>query len=224
MNNFQKLQEKIKYRFKNELNLEMALSHPSLRQSKNYKFDYQRLEFLGDSVLNIVITKNLYNLYPNFTEGQLAQFRNYLISKPVIYKAAQKIDLHSYIIMTKGEEKSGGRQNISNIENTLEALIGAIYVDSQVFIDAAENFILNLWEEFFGLYAESDDPKTYIQNYSQSLGLGTPKYELVKQEGTSHSPTFTVSVKLDNGKRMNGCGHSIKEAQKDAARKLKNII
>jgi ribonuclease-3 len=188
MNNFQKLEETIKYKFKNELNLEMALSHPSLRQSKNYKFDYQRLEFLGDSVLNLVITKNLYNLYPNFTEGQLAQFRNYLISQPVIYKAASKINLHTYIIMTKGEEKSGGRQNISNIENTLEALIGAIYVDSQSVVDATENFILNLWEEFLGLYAESDDPKTYIQNYSQSLGFGTPKYELAKQEGPPHSP------------------------------------
>ena len=221
---FQELELKIDYSFQDSSYLEMALSHPSLKQTIDYKFDYQRLEFLGDSVLSLVITKKLYNLYPDYDEGQLAQIRNYLISKNTIYKAACKIDLPLYIIMTKGEEKSGGRNNISNIENSLEALIAAIYIDSNYSITNIEKFILRIWEEFFNSYDESDDPKTYIQNYSQSLGFGVPIYAIVNQTGSAHSPIFTVSVTLENNLFAQGSGPSIKEAQKDAARKIKSLI
>jgi ribonuclease-3 len=126
--------------------------------------------------------------------------------------------------MTKGEEKSGGRNNISNIENSLEALIAAIYIDSNYSITNIEKFILRIWEEFFNSYDESDDPKTYIQNYSQSLGFGVPIYEIVNQTGSAHSPIFTVSVTLENNLFAQGSGPSIKEAQKDAARKIKSLI
>ena len=217
---FQELEEKIEYSFKNKLNLKMALSHPSLKQTVSYQFDYQRLEFLGDSVLSIIITKKLYNLYPNFDEGQLAQFRNHLISKDTICKAAKKIDLSVYIIMTNGEEKSSGRKNPNNIENCFEALIGGIYIDSDYILDSAEKFVLSLWQDFFKIYEQSDDPKTYLQIYSQSLGLGTPKYQLIKQEGSSHSPMFTVAVSLGNDQIASSHGNSIKEAQKNAAKEL----
>lgn len=224
MNNFQKLQKIINYKFNHEVNLETALTHPSLKQTKYYKFDYQRLEFLGDSVLNIVITKYLYSTYPDLKEGQLAQFRNNLISKNIIYKAACKINIDEYIIMTEGEEKSGGRTNINNIEDTFEALIGAIFVDSQYSIIEAENFILNLWKGFFKSYNHDDDAKTFIQNYSQSKGFGTPNYRLMKQEGPIHSPTFYISLVLNNEFRSTGLGKSIKAAQKEAAENMKKLI
>ena len=218
------LEEKIHYRFQNLEYLEMAMSHPSLKQSPGYKFNSERLEFLGDSVLNIVITKTLYKLYSNFDEGRLAQFRNYLVSKDIIVKAAKKIDLQLYIIMSQGEEKSGGRSNVNNIENSFEALIGAIYIDSDYSIEDTEKFVLKIWQEFFDSYDQSDDPKTYIQNYSQSMGFGTPKYNLIKQEGSPHSPIFTVSIALNNELSSIGSGQSLKEAQKNAARRLRDLI
>jgi ribonuclease-3 len=221
---FKTLEEKIQYSFNDKTYLEMALSHPSLKQTDSYKFDYQRLEFLGDSVLSIVITKRLYNLYADFNEGQLAQFRNYLISKDVIYKVAYKIDLQIYLIMTQGEEKSGGRENIGNLENSLEALIAAIYIDSDYSLLSVENFVLSHWQEFFESYNDFDDPKSYIQIYSQSLGLGVPIYNVIKQEGSSHSPIFRASVSLKNNLTANSSGKSIKEAQKNAAKNLISII
>ena len=118
---FNELENKIGYKFNQLSLLEESLSHSSLRQNKKqYKFDYEKLEFFGDSILSFVITEKLYNEYTSLNEGELAKFRNYLISKDIIVQAANSINLSQYIIMTDGEEKVGGRINVNNIENAME--------------------------------------------------------------------------------------------------------
>ena len=223
---FNELEQKIGYRFNDLSVLEESLSHSSLRQhKKQYKFDYEKLEFFGDSILSFVITEKLYSEYTSLNEGELAKFRNYLISKDIIVEAANTIHLSQYIIMTDGEENAGGRSNVNNIENAMEALLAAIYVDSHYQIHHARSLILKLWHRFFDLYDEPEaDPKGYLQAYSQSLGFPPPKYKIISQMGESHTVEFTCEVSLQSGEKSTGKGFSIKSSQKVAAKNLIKLL
>lgn len=212
------LEQKLNYQFKNlELVFE-ALSHPSLNQEKSEHKNYERFEMLGDSILGFLITEILFNKYKNYEEGNLAKIKGYLVSKDVICLAAEKINLADFIIMTKGEENSGGRLNPNNIENTMEALIAAIYLDSS--IDVVKNIINNLWSEFLHDFDLNEmDPKTSLQEWSQKNKLGLPHYKILQSEGPSHLPNFIVQVSTGLYNET-GQAHSIKNAEKDAAKKL----
>lgn len=220
MESFDKLESLLGYIFKNKELLIEALSHPSLRQHHEYKAnkDYERLEFLGDAVLNLIITEILFKNFRDYNEGSLAKIRSYLVCKETICVVGGKLSLKDYIIMTHGEELAGGRNNPNNIENVTEALIAAIYLDSN--IEVTHNIIQKLWAEFIKVKDLTDyDPKTALQEWAQSKDHHIPIYQLIKREGVAHLSTFTVSVKIKDYEQI-GVGHSIKEAEKNAAREL----
>jgi ribonuclease-3 len=226
-----KLETLLKYTFKDSLLLIKALSHPSLKQHDNLKkyfekqkYEFEKLELLGDAVLGMIIVELLVDYYPRFNESMIAKFRNFLVSKKTIAKVASRIKLFDFWIMTDGEKKSGGNKNISNLENTLEALIGAIYLDSSD-INIIKNVIKNLWlKHIETVNLMILDPKSSLQELSCVMDLGVPKYEIMKQEGLPNSPTFTSKVFLENGAYKEGCGKSKKEAEIAAAQKLLTLL
>lgn len=226
---FDTLEETLEYSFINKRLLMEALSHPSLKQhiSKNKtpeateEKNYERLELLGDALLGFIITEFLFKHFAHHNEGALAKIKSYLVCKEMLCTVAAKIKLADYIIMTQGEEASGGRQNTNNIENTMEALIAAIYLDSD--IEIVRNVIKRLWAEFL-LWANlkdlpENDPKTALQEWSQSKQNVKPMYKVIDKKGTAHFPDFTVEVEV-LGLKAIGSGHSVKTAEKDAAKHL----
>ena len=217
-NNFAKLEGILNYKFNDISLLEEALSHPSLKQTDNSKHDYERLEFLGDAILGFLVTEMIFNKFTDYEEGHIAKIKAYAISGDILVKIADTINLADHIIMTRGEETSGGRSNHNNIENTMEALLAAIYLDSN--IDQVRTIVTTLWSKHIeNIDFSTADPKTYLQELLQNKTHIMPKYEVIKQEGAVHSPIFTVRVSVSD-KSQTGTGKTIKEAEKNAARKL----
>ena len=126
------LENALNYKFKNLALLKEALSHPSLKQHDNTIVDYERLELLGDSILGFLITEMIFNNFLFYEEGSIAKIKAYVVSRETIVKVAETLCLSEYILMTIGEEKSGGKTNQNNIENVMEALLAAIYLDSDI--------------------------------------------------------------------------------------------
>lgn len=220
-----KVEQLIGHDFNNKDLVIEALSHPSLRQHiiKQQQFkDYERLELLGDALLGFIITEILFKNFDQYTEGKLAKIKAHLVSKEIICKIATSLNLAAYIIMTYGEELSGGRENPNNIENTLEALLGAIYLDSN--IEKVREVIIKLWEKFlFSTDLIHIDPKTTLQEWAQNLGEDKPIYEVISKIGEAHSPIFTVEVRVKNYKQT-AQGSSIKSAEKKSAMKLLELL
>ncbi len=226
-----KLEAMLKYDFRDRLLLIKALSHPSLKQHNSFKryferqkYEFEKLELLGDAVLSLVIIELLVDHYPKFGESLIAKFKNHLVSKKEIAKIASEIRLYDFWIMTDGEKKSGGSKNISNLENTLEALIGAIYLDSKD-IHLIKKVIKKLWHKpIETVNLEVLDPKSSLQELSYVMDLGVPQYEIIKQEGQSNDMVFTSKVSLENGASKEGSGKSKKEAEIAAAQKLLTLL
>ncbi|MDF2964985.1 MAG: rnc [Rickettsiaceae bacterium] len=221
--NIQALEQLLGYNFIDEALIFEALSHPSLNHNQHAKnspkiSNYERLEFLGDSVLNLVISELIYHRYSEYDEGMLAKLRASLVCKEQISQIAKSLKLAEYIIMTEGEEKSGGRLNENNLENAMEAIIGAIYLDSN--LEEVKKVISKLWKDVLAspveLYA---DPKSALQEWVQARKLPIPSYDVVEQTGSSHSPLFKVQIKVD-GVSAVGVGKSKKAAEKEAAKLL----
>ena len=184
------LEERIIYKFRNGLLLAEALTHPSISlERKNYPFDNQRLDFLGDAVIQVAVTEHLFRMFPDFGEGQLTKLRTRIVSRPALRDRALALDLGSFIMMGRGEEASGGRERASTLADAFESLVGAIYLDGG--FDAARIFILRQMESVF--------------------------IEILSQTGPEHSKVFICCV-LWNGLELGrGCGCSKKEAQVAAA-------
>lgn len=219
MEDLKKLQCDLGYSFKDVDLLSCSISHPSLKQIKNDAKDYERLEFLGDAVLGMIITEAIYIKFYAVDEGRLAKIRAALVCKESICKVAKHLKLEDIMIMTRGEELSGGRSNLNNVENVMEAIIGAIYLDGG--LEEARKVVLSLWGELIAVGdMVADDPKSSLQEWSQSRSMSIPRYDVVSREGESHSPTFKVMVTIDDLSPEHGEGRSIKAAEKDAARKL----
>lgn len=217
----QVIESSLNYIFHNKGLLLEALSHPSLNKTshENYK-DYERLELLGDTVLNLIITEELINRFKKVQEGKLAQIRAYLVSRDIIAKVAECTNIAQYIIMSHGEETSGGRNNISNVENVIEALIAAIYKDGGLSI--CREWVLNLWHKYMNdsLNASLEfDPKSRLQELTQSLKLGIPKYTVLKISGLDHAPLFTVEAKVAQYISISN-GNTKKAAEKSSAQEL----
>lgn len=214
--NLIKLQSDLGYEFENISLLSEALSHPSLKQVNKNQKDYERLEFLGDAVLSLLISEEIYKAFTKYDEGMLAKTRAYLVCKDSICKVSEHLKLEEFIIMTRGEELSGGRTNLNNIENTMEAIIAAIYLDGG--IEAARAVVLKLWAP---LIENSEvvyiDPKSALQEWSQSRSMSVPLYCVVSRTGESHAPLFKVMVTIDDLDPEYGEGKSIKAAEKEAA-------
>ena len=213
------LEERIGYKFRNSLLLAEALTHPSLgHEAQRYHFDYQRLEFLGDAVLQLVITEYLFRHFGAEAEGQLTKLRSRLVSREALRAHAATLDLGRYIMMGRGEESSGGRGRTSTLADAFEALIGAIYLDGG--LDAAKEFILTQTRGDLEQLAETPvdiNPKGQLQELLQSISPRSPVYELVSQSGPEHEKTFVSQVVWEGIVLGQGNGRSKKQAETVAA-------
>jgi ribonuclease-3 len=216
------VEEILGYNFKNTKLLDEALTHPSISMQRSENeaiFNYERLEFLGDAVLALVVAELLVNKYPNEREGSLAKRHSGLVHGEALAVIAENLGISQYIKMTAGEASSGGRQNRSNMENTLEAIIGAIYMDGG--IGAAKSFVMAHWKNAIEQMTHPPkDAKTSLQEWAQGRGLGIPVYEVARISGPAHEPHFVIRVIVDGYESAEASGPSKKKAEKAAAEML----
>lgn len=217
-NFFLKLENNINYRFANQALLQQALTHPSLSKENKNKPNYQRLEFLGDKVLSLVISDFLMKKYQDESEGDLSKRQAALVSGETLAQIAIEINLESFLQVSKGEENLGGKTNKRNLENALEALIGAIYLDSNY--DEAKNFITKFWYNFLEKnIAPPKDPVSQLQEIVQIKSKQLPQYTTSKTGGSDHDPIFTATVKiLHLNLEFSAEGKSKKDAQKQVSK------
>jgi ribonuclease-3 len=213
------IEVRLGYKFRNPLLLAEALTHPSLAyESQKAHFDNQRLEFLGDSVLQLVLTEHLYRMFPDSPEGHMTKLRAQLVSRQALAQFASHLQLGHYILLGKGEEASGGRKRASTLADALEALIGAIYLDSGY--QSAHELVLRLFEQGIGLVAESkteSNPKGTLQETLQSLSQEAPRYRITGESGPDHRKVFHAQVIWRDEVLAQGRGKSKKEAEVRAA-------
>jgi len=210
------LQKALGYAFKDRSLMETALTHPSYA-GEHRTPHYQRLEFLGDAVLELSISRILYFELPNVDEGRLTRLRAELVREESLYIIARKLGLGNFIRLSVGEERSGGRDKPSILSDITEALIAAVYLDGG--FDAAFGLVSRLYEGMINADALKDtlDAKTRLQEHTQKQGI-MPVYEMISSEGPPHAPTFTYRV-LKNGEELGvGSGRSKQAAQQEAAR------
>jgi ribonuclease-3 len=202
--------------FKDADILKVALTHSSVLKLHHVQ-SYERLEFLGNGVVNLVLADLLYRMHPEASEGELSIMHAKLVGTGVISGIAQGIGLGDLLWMDKGEEKIGGRQNPRNLEDSLEAVIGAIYVDGGY--NAAKVTITKLWQAHISMSQSllSQDSKSRLQEWSQRNGFGLPTYTLESQSGPDHQPEFTACVFITNSGKEYGSGKSKKLAAHAAA-------
>ena len=199
--------------------LEEALSHPSLDRRRQGGRDYQRLEFLGDRVLGLVMSTALYRDDDSANEGALAVRFNTLVRRETVAKAALLVDLGQYMHLGKSEDRQGGRGKPAILADVCEAVIGALYLDGGLAV--AEAFVLRYWADFMSSSeAAAKDPKTQLQELLQAKSGKPPRYKVAGREGPDHAPVFTVEVKADGHAAAAGQGGSLQEAEKAAARSM----
>lgn len=211
------LEQRIGYIFQEKGLLKQALTHSSFanEQKINKWDDYERLEFLGDAVLELVSSEYLYKNHPRLPEGELTKKRSSMVCEPALAYCARDVELGSFIFLGKGEEASGGRKRDSITSDVLEAVIGAIYLDgglgaAKAFID---RFILSDLENKQLFY----DSKTILQEQVQKNGEGRLHYVLIEESGPEHDKLFRVEAMIDDKKIGTGSGRTKKHAEQQAA-------
>ena len=213
------LEERIGYKFRNSLLLAEALTHPSVgHETQRHHFNNQRLEFLGDAILQLVITEYLFNHFSAEAEGQLTKLRSRLVSRETLRVRAAVLDLGRYLMIGRGEEASGGRERASTLADAYEALIGAIYLDSD--LETARKFILAQSKPDLEEVAEAPvdiNPKGHLQELLQSISPRSPAYELISESGPEHDKIFVVKCVWENMILGQGSGRSKKQAETAAA-------
>jgi len=213
------LESRIHYKFRNSLLLAEALTHPSLAyESQRPHFDNQRLEFLGDAVIQLVVTEDLYRRFPEQPEGRLTKVRSQIVSRKALAKFATDLDLGTYVLLGKGEESSGGRKRPSTLADAFEALIGAIYLDGG--FDAVRALVLRLCGEEIARIASSAterNPKGELQENLQSIEPQAPIYRIIGESGPDHRRVFQAEVSWRGRLLATGKGKSKKEAESRAA-------
>lgn len=220
----QELERIIQYQYKDPSLLINALTHTSYaneHKREGIKHN-ERIEFLGDAVLELVSSQFLYEAYPNLPEGELTKKRASMVCEPALAFCGREIKIDHYLILGKGEEQTGGRKRDSIISDAVEALIGSIYLDGG-FASAKEfilNFILNDLENKVLFY----DSKTILQEIIQGKGKEVLHYELVKEEGPDHNKTFTVVVCVGEETLGKGEGRTKKAAEQKAAYEAIKVI
>lgn len=217
MANLKELQEVIGYKFKAEGLLRQALTHSSYANEKHMKkhSDNERLEFLGDAVLEIVSSEYLYKNYPKMPEGDLTKFRASIVCEPTLALCTREMDLGKYLYLGKGENLTGGRKRKSILSDALESVIGAIYLDGG-FEEAksfVHRFILTDIENKKLFY----DSKTILQEIVQGNYTEVLNYALLSEEGPDHDKRFTVEARIGEKVIGHGTGHTKKAAEQEAA-------
>lgn len=216
--NFAEIEEKLGHRFRDRQLLARALTHASA----NSRFSNERLEFLGDRVLGLVIAEMLFGTYPDDSEGLLALKYNALVRGEACAAAAEAAGLSSHVLLAASEAASGGRKKTVILGGLCEAIIAALYLDGG--LEPARNFIDRYWAEAFALLgSDMRDPKTTLQEWAQSRereSRSAPVYRLVTREGPDHAPRFIVEVSVSGEGSETGEGRSKQEAQQCAARSM----
>jgi ribonuclease-3 len=204
----------ISYRFQDPELLRAALTHRS-----SGRLNYERLEFLGDSILNFVVASRLYELRPNNDEGDLSRLRSRVVRGDSLARLASGLRLGDYLIMGEGELKTGGFQRASILADALEALFGAIYLDGGY--EACRAVIREVCDEVIENLPDAEtlkDPKTRLQEWMQARARPLPEYQLLREEGAEHAKRFIIRARLpDSGDEMEAAGASRRKAEQAAA-------
>lgn len=210
------LEKKIGYEFKDKSLMELALTHSSYaNEMKINKYgNYERLEFLGDAVLELMSSLFFYQTYPDKNEGELTRLRSSMVCEPALAFCAREFDLQDYILLGKGEESTKGRERDSIVSDVFEALLGAMYLDGG--FEVAQNFVLSHVMKDLENKQLFYDAKTILQERVQQDGK-TLSYVLVKEEGPDHEKQFTINALIDNKVMGTGVGKSKKSAEQQAA-------
>lgn len=218
----EKLEKKLGRAFARPELLADALTHPSLGGEKGKKKKpssaYERLEFLGDRVLGLVVAAWLYEIYPVANEGELAKRHAALVNRDALKKVAEEIGLESALRLAHGETVGKGRKNLTVLSDAMEAVIGAMYLDGG--LAPAETFIRRYWDASIHEVHAPADPKTVLQEWAQGRGLPLPVYKVTERSGPAHAPRFTIEVHVKGHEPAAAPGNSKREAEKAAALSL----
>lgn len=215
------LEDMIDYHFKRMYLLNRALTHSSYanQHSLSYVEHNERLEFLGDSVLSLVISEYIFKKYRNKPEGKLSKIRANIVCEDSLHRKAKKLDLGRYMLFGKGEEMTGGRERTSILADALEALIAAIYIDGG--LEMAGKFVLGEFSDTIDRMVRrkyNSDYKSKLQEYIQKEQSLSVQYRVTGEEGPDHDKTFYVDVTVGDKYAGKGCGRSKKEAEQAAAK------
>lgn len=202
--------------------LDMALTHSSYahesRQNPRPPHN-ERIEFLGDTVLSLIVSTYMYNNFPNLDEGKLTKLRAHLVCENTLFEYAHRLHMGDYLLFGRGEELNGGRERASTLADAFESVLGAIYLDQG--LECARSYLLSLMQEdmdFICRHGICGDYKTFLQEYLQRNGDADIVYGLVGCEGPEHNKTFTMEVLLDGKVIGKGSGHRKKDAEQKAAK------
>jgi len=228
------LSNKINYKFKNLNLLTQALTHCSCELGPDENHN-ERLEFLGDSILGLVISEWLFNYFPTYSEGELTRMKASLVKGETLSELAKNLKLGESLRLGVGELKAGGRYRASNLENVFEALIGAIFLDTELDFKKTQSLVILIYQQNLKNLSEllekaredknkipmAQDAKTALQEYLQKLGEPLPIYEINKIEGPEHAQLFTVQCAVMNADFFTlGQGRTRKSAEQDAAKQM----
>ncbi|MFA4016740.1 MAG: hypothetical protein RUDDFDWM_001851 [Candidatus Fervidibacterota bacterium] len=213
------LMQRLKINLRNLALLNEALTHPSYCAEHKGVTSNQRLEFLGDSVLGLIVTKYLFERFPELSEGELTKVRATAVSEKVLSQVAKEIGLGEFLLLSKGEDQIGGRKRPSILADAFEALVGAIFVEKG--LKATADFVLSLLSKRIELIRDNHiiiDYKSRLQELAQRYFKATPTYRVITECGPEHNRTFTVAVYIGQKYISTGKGKSKREAEHDAAR------
>jgi len=217
-------EEKIGYTFKNKSYLETALTHSSYA-NENGCADNERFEFLGDSILSLIVSEKLFSDRENAKEGELSKIRASIVCEETLFNFARKVELTNYIRLGIGEERNGGRNRPSILADAFEALICAVFLDSD--FETVKKWLLGILSEDFDSIAKSGnnrDYKSMLQEILQKQGDCTITYSIVSESGPDHNKEFVCAVNL-NGKQLAvGTGRGRKQAEQEAAKKAVELL
>ena len=220
MSDFPELEKKLDTKFKNKDLLTQAFVHRSyLNENPNFHLSQnERLEFLGDAVLELVVTENLYNTYPDKAEGELTSWRAALVNAKMLSEVAKKLEFNDFLLLSRGEKKETGKSREYILANTMESFIGALYLDQG--LKAAAKFIIKHILSELPRVLESNlyqDAKSHFQEIAQEKTGITPAYSVLKEWGPDHIKHFKIGVYLNKELIAQGQGSSKQEAEQDAA-------
>lgn len=215
MSGLKALQKRLGYHFRQEPLLELALTHASA----NDQADYERLEFLGDRVVNMIVADRLYALYPDETEGDLSKRHTALVRGETLARAARALEVGADMIVSDAENTGGGRENDNILSDIMEAIIGAVYLDGG--LECARKVLDPLIEgDLRDMAAPPRDPKTALQEWTQARNLGLPDYEVTGRSGPDHAPDFVITVRVTGKPPATASGPSKRAAEKSAAQMM----
>ncbi|MDY6914714.1 MAG: ribonuclease III [Candidatus Cloacimonadota bacterium] len=213
------LQKYIGYKFENISLLRAALTHTSYKSVTNHYSAFERMEFLGDSILGLVVAEHIFNKFPNYTEGNLSKLKAKLVSRKFLALKAKKINLGDYLFLSSEAAKNGERSSKSILGDAMEALICAIYLDSN--LEQAANFIQKFIIRNYKSPLSEEDMTNYkskLQEYTQSKYQEVPEYKIIGESGPDHDKIFTAEVCICKKTLGTGEGSTKKEAQQQAAK------